>query len=199
MKQTDDATLQQISYEHEENRIDELGAWALHQHNYQLERGQRVRTDEHDRAISGLHRVAKDILRPSYPLFSIERDRRRDRRRGRWVRSSSLGARLLRVLATDFDRIKMEYPLHNFSPVMMVFLKFRHHIPSNPASYFDQLMPAKVAEQILETALRALRVLQRLLLRSSVKRLHINFRRKAIDNFKGLIGSIDTLLNRPVF
>lgn len=194
MRRSKDDMQQHDQEQHEENRLDGLGAMALLERNYHLDNGQRVRTDDHDRAISQLHQVAKEILRAGYPLFSIEHDPRR----GSWVRRSPLGARLLAVFRTDFDRIQMDYPLHKFSPVMMVFMKFRHLIPFNPASYFDLLMPRHAAEQIFEVAVRALGLLQRMLRRPYLRRLHNNFRRKAIDNFNGLIDSIDALSQRRV-
>lgn len=194
MRRSKDDMKKQDQEQHEENRLDGLGAMALRQQNCHLDNGQRVRTDDHDRAISQLHQIAKEILRPRHPLFSIEHDLRR----GSWVRRSPLGARLLGVFRTDFDRIQMDYPLHKFSPVMMIFMKFRHLLPFNPASYFDLLMPRLAAEQIYEVAVRVLRLLQRMLQRPSLRRLTNNFRRKAIDNFNGLIDSIDTLSQRRV-
>lgn len=191
MKRTDHDVCERISGSPEEEHFDTLGSLALQQRGVQWQGEMRVRTEVHDRAISLLHLVAKEIIRPNKQLFFIERDRR-----GGWIRCSPVGERLLRVVSADFDRIQTDYPLHCFSPVFMTFVRIRRYVPINPASYFDRHEPSELAEQILAVMLRFLALLQRMLRREVIKVGNENFRRGAMDNFNGFIDSIEWLSQR---
>jgi hypothetical protein len=191
MTRTDHDVHELISGSPEQEDFDTLAQLALRQRGFQWSNEGVVRAEVHDRTISLLHDVAKEVMLPGEPPFFVERTKR-----GSWVRSSLLGGRLVQVLSADFDQIQADYPLHQFSPVFMVFLRFRRHLPLNPSSYFNRHTPPELAEQILAAALRLVRLLRRKLGREALKTANENFRRGAMDNFNGLIDAIEWLSQR---
>jgi hypothetical protein len=146
------------------------------------------RPHPHDKTISLLHDVAKEIMLPGEPLFFIERGKRGDS-----VRCSLLGQRLVKVISAKFNKIKEDYPLHHFSPVFMVFLRLRRRLPHDPSSYFRGMWTSSGADDLLAKALGVLKLLRRMLGRETLKTDNENFRRGAMDNFNGLIDAVDRI------
>ena len=94
---------------------------------------QVMRTEVHDRIISLLHNLAKEVMRPSDPPFFAEHGKTRS-----FVRCTPLGQQLLDAARADFYQIQADYPLHDFSPVYKVFARLRRLMPFRPSSYFDR-------------------------------------------------------------
>lgn len=191
MTRTDHDLYVPISGSPEHEEFDTLAQLALRQRGFQWSNEGVVRTEVHDRTISLLHDVAKEVMLQGELLFFMERNKR-----GSWIRSSLLGRRLVQVISADFNQIQADYPLHQFSPVFMIFLRFRRRLPLDPSSYFDQLWSSEDAEKILPATLRLLELLRRMLGREALKTANENFRRGAMDNFNGLIDAIDWLSQR---
>lgn len=152
---------------------------------------QVTRTEVHDRIISLLHDLAKEVMRPSDPPFFAEHGKTRS-----FVRCTPLGQQLLDAARADFYQIQADYPLHDFSPVYKVFARLRRLMPFHPSSYFDRSVSAEEADQILVQALRFVKALCQSLGRESIKTANENFRRGAMDNFNGLSDSMGWLAQR---
>lgn len=184
----------------DEEDFDTMARLALRQHTLEWVKGddepqekeaQPARTFVHDRIISLVHEVAKEVMRPTDSLFFAEHSKSRS-----FARCTPLGQRLLDLASADFFQICTDYPLHKFSSVFRVFARLRRCVPFHASSYFDRSCPAEVANQIVVTALRFVKALRRVLGRESVKTANENFRRGAMDNFNGLIDAFDRLSQR---
>lgn len=165
--------------------------WTLKDDEHPEQGLQVGRAKAHDRIISLLHDLAREVMHPSEPSFFAEHGKTRS-----MVRCTPLGQQLLDAARADFYQIQADYPLHNFSPVYKVFARLRRCLPSYPASYFDRSCSAEVADQTVVTALRFVKALRRALGRESVKTANENFRRGAMDNFNGLSDSVGWLAQR---
>lgn len=152
---------------------------------------QPSRSVVHDRIISLVHEVAKEVMRPTDSLFFAEHGKTRS-----FARCTPLGQRLLDLASADFYQIHVDYPLHDASPVFRVFARLRRCVPIHASSYFDRSCLADVADQTVVTALRFVKALRRALGRESVKVGNENFRRGSMDNFNGLIDAFDRLSQR---
>lgn len=194
MKRTDHDMREPISGSPEEEDFNSLARLALRQRSVEWRKEGFSRCEAHDKTISLLHDVAKEIMLPGKPIFFAERGKRGD-----LVRCSPLGQRLVGVISADFNQIKADYPLHHFSPVFKVFLRLHRRLPPRLSHYFNRLEPSSSADKLLAAALQMVELLRRMLGREALKTDNENFRRGAIDNFNGLIDSIDRLSQRRAF
>ena len=175
-----------------ERELDQLAAVAIRQYGY--ERSERLTAifEAHDRSLSRIHHVARELVGSSETLFCLERDRSGHPA----VRCKPLGKLLVEAFNTNFQQVRLDYPLHRFSPVFEVFEMLGRRVPLNLDHYLDVVLPEEQCQRILKFVVKGAELLRRKLGRESLKTAHENFRRAAKDNFNGSINVLEWIAQR---
>lgn len=175
---------------------DALGQAALSKFAFYKNGSAIIRREAHEYSISLIHDVAGEVLRAckDEAYFSLIPAKQVGEV---MIVCTPLANRIVSALSADFLQIRLDYPLHRFSPVFKVFSSVRRRLLSiGVGSYLKLSWPKDVADKIIEAAMVVIKVLRKRLSKAAVKEAYENFRRGAIENFNGLVDAIDWLSQR---
>lgn len=106
------------------------------------------------------------------------------------IRCTKIGQLLMEIAGADFVKLRLDWPVHEFSPIVNGFMKFQKLVPKRIfplKANFNSLLPLKIAEEIMELANRLALALRKYLKRPAIRSAKEGFGRSALDNFEELI------------
>ncbi|TAK92910.1 MAG: hypothetical protein EPO09_14290 [Aquabacterium sp.] len=175
---------------------DELGQVALSKFAFDTEDGVIIRREAHEQPISLIHDVAGELLRASKDESYLSLSPAKQAGEVRIV-CTPLCQRIVNALSVDYLQIRLDYPLHRFSPIFKVFSSVRRRLlPVDFCSYLKRSLDKVQADRLVQAALVVIQTLRKRLSKTVVKDAYENFRRGAIENFNGFVDGIDWLSQR---
>lgn len=170
--------------------LDALGATALDKYKCFFRESGSWRTVIYcadPRFISKLHQAVKKLVASDAQLFSVKLSGDHFS-----IASESLGFTFAEIFHADFDQFRTEYPLHRFSPYFEVIEKTRFKFTTDTLegryTRFD-------AERIVKSLNKRVKALRRRLRYPEVVQAYSNFRRSPVENFNGLMDSMQRVVD----
>lgn len=170
--------------------FDALGAGALEKYQFFFRESGSWRTLKYatDSAfISKLHQTVKKLVASDAQLFRVTMN-------GGYfsIASEPLGLTLAEIFQTDFSQFRSEYPLHRFSPYFEVVENTRFNFT---ADVLKERFTHLRAERVVKSLNKRVKALRRRLRYPEVVQGYSNFRRSPVENFNGLMDSMQRVVD----
>jgi hypothetical protein len=165
--------------------LDALGASSLDKYKcFFRDRGSwRCVIYIHDpRFISNLHQNVKKLVASDAHLFSVGTGKGYS-----FITSEPLGVKFAEIFGADFDDFRREYPMHRFSSYFEAIEKTRFKFTPD---MLEGRYTRFVAERVVKSLNKRVTALRRRLRCFEVVQAYSNFRRSPVENFNGLMGSM---------